>query len=138
LIAVGLVGLLFSACFPSAQIARRSGPMVEGRIDSSDASHLYVTTATGGRYAVSRSDVVGIDHPGTALIVLGTVATVLGGALLVAARSKSGANDELGLGAAALGMYGVMALGVGIPFLVVGGHRYSRSVHAAQPVAPAR
>lgn len=104
--------------------------MIEGRIDSSDSSRLYVTTAAGRRYAVSRSDVVGIDHPGSALIVLGTVATVLGVALLVAARSKSD------LGAVALGLYATGSLSVGIPFLIVGGPQYSRSVQAARPVEP--
>jgi len=114
--------------------------MIEGRIDCSDSSRLYVTSAAGERYAVSRSDVVDIDHPGIALIILGTVGTVLGGVLLVAARSKFGAggdpNDELGLGAAALGIYAAAAFGVGIPLLIIGGHRYYRSVHAARLVEP--
>ena len=114
--------------------------MIEGRIDASDSSRLYVTTAVGERYAVSRSDVVDIDHPGTALIVLGAVATFLGGSLLVAAKLKSSGgrdeNDELGLGAAALALDAMLAFGVGIPFLIIGGHRYFRSVHAARPVAP--
>jgi hypothetical protein len=134
---IALVGLTSSACFRYARIEMRSSATVEARINRSDSETIFVTTSEGQDQAISRSDVVEIDHPGKVRLVTG-ILMVAGGATMLlyglVHQPCSGASDVCDYSGK------TMAIVFAVPFLVGGGAlatsgglTYRNSVVAAKP-----
>jgi hypothetical protein len=124
---VSMLLCVASACAPIAAIQRRSGPPIVGKIDRSDAERLYVTEPNGARYAVERRDVVDIDHPGGAPIVIGSICGGAGlGTLAIAPLFRDPADNlfyAIGIG----------YLACAIPVFLAGIGVWHRSHQAAEP-----
>lgn len=132
------------SCSTMAAIERGNGPILEARIDGSDSDRLYVTDSENARYAVYRSDIVAIDHPGRAGMITGTI--LLGGGATAFAlapvlehyEDKSGWRWDL-----VSVFYGVCLAAAGLPPLLYGLATRMRSQEAARvrtqaPVQPSR
>ncbi len=73
---VCVFALAVSGC--AAEIARRNGEVVEGRILQENSGQLYVEDKASNRILrVPTEDVVAIDHPGDGLIWAGLITTSL-------------------------------------------------------------
>jgi hypothetical protein len=139
-VALALVVALATGCSTSAAIERRSGPTIVGRIDRSDADRIYVTTAGDERFAVERTDVVGIDHPGRIGMIVGAVPIGIGlGFLAMSPFLRDGCGADysspspcwnLRAIAAAIGIGYLLA---GVPILLGNLSVNSRSKAAAAP-----
>ena len=73
---VPILAIFLFAC-TTARVTQTNGEVVEGRIDSSDATHLNVSTSQGTE-RVARGDVQGIEHPGGGAMVVGGITLGLG------------------------------------------------------------
>lgn len=121
------------SCSTMAAIERSNGPTMEARIDGSDNERLYVTDGKNARYAVYRSDIVAIDHPGRAGMTTGAI--LLGGAATAFAlapviehyENKNGWRLDL-----IAVFYGVCLVAAGLPPLLYGLAIRTRSQEAAR------
>lgn len=68
LLIVACAGPMAAAC-TSATIHRSGGPDFEAQIVGGDRQHLYLRNEAGQTFAVPRSTVSDIDHPGNILMV---------------------------------------------------------------------
>ncbi len=124
-ITAGIMGCMLTACTTTATISRHRGPTIEGTIDRSDSRALYVTTPDGPRFAIERTDVIAIDHPGNAIALVGLAFVASGVAAL--AVGYLAADDE------SSGFVGIPRFGgwanllLGAPMIAVGGAVYLRS-----------
>ena len=133
----GLVLLAFlGACVSTATITRRSGPTLEACIDRSDQDKVYVSATDGKHYAVDRSDIVDVDHPGKLLMTMGLVSaglgllTLLGGVLTY--TSSAPQSDERMVG----GMFSLIGGGTlvwALPMAGLGTFQWMESRDALVP-----
>lgn len=139
-ITVATLVSLAMACSTSAAIERTDGTTLVGKIDGSDQDRLYVTASEGDRYAVDRTSIARIDHPGRGGMILGTIPIGIGvGFLAVSPFLRSNCGDNysspspcwnLQAMAVAAGLSYVL---VGLPILLVSYVRNHRSKLAATP-----
>lgn len=66
-----LLGLTIwlAACSTTATLLHQDGHMTEARIERSDSDTLYILDDNGQETAVSRADIVDIDHPGNVVAI---------------------------------------------------------------------
>jgi hypothetical protein len=135
-VALVLLVAVLEGCSSSATIERRNGPTIEGRIDYSDANHLYVTGDDDARTSIERSDVANIHHPGKIGTVFGAIISGVGvGFLLLAYTPSSSADpghgpDYSNLRALSAAV-GVSYLITGLPILIANLAVHARSTSAA-------
>jgi hypothetical protein len=132
------------SCSTMAAIERGNGPTLEARIDGSDSDRLYVTDGQNTRYAVFRSDIVAIDHPGRAGMLTGTILLGGGAAAFALAPAIEHYEDKSGWRWDLVSVfYGVCLVAAGLPPLLYGLATRMRSQEAARvrtqaPVPPSR
>jgi len=133
---IALVGLTSSACFRYARIEMRSSA-VEAQINRSDSETIFVTTSEGQEQAISRSDVVEIDHPGKVRLVTGILMVAGGAAMLLYGlvhQPCSGVSDVCDYSGKVTAIVFAVPLLVGGGALATsGGFTYRNSVVAAKP-----
>ena len=86
--------ILLSACSHEANISRRNGIYVTGRITHSDKDALYIRLADGRSQIVPGDQITDIDHPGTFQQILGAVLLLLTAS--VAENTDNSAVAKLG------------------------------------------
>jgi hypothetical protein len=130
--AVALLTVL-CGCSTTATISRVNGTQLDAEIQRSDRDNLVVTTNTGHKLRVPRSEVSDIDHPGNVSAVIGSVLSVYGAVNIVGGMSTC---VRVG-GAFCAGM--VAPAAIGVPMLIWGLKTWSGSTEAAgnfKPPAP--
>lgn len=142
---VGLVaGLLLVVGCSSAQIVKKDGSIVEGRIASGDEKTIYVESGQWGEERVARSDIEEIYHPGTGAFVGGTFLMMLGIATLTSTTLLIGESDSLEESGAipllwASGVssaLGVLVLSVGIFTMSASEERSTSRIDGSWGLAP--
>jgi len=138
----GLVLLAFlGACVSTATITRRSGPTLEACIDRSDQDKVYVSATDGKHYAVDRSDIVEVDHPGNVLMTTGLVISsfallmLVSGIVAVKTANPQGSGEDSLVGAVAIWM-GSMTAAVSLPLAGFGAFQWIESRYALVPQIP--
>jgi hypothetical protein len=142
-ITVAILVSLATGCSTSAAIERTDGTTLVGKIEGSDQDRLYVSPSEGEHYAVDRTSIARIDHPGRGGMILGTIPIGIGVGFLAVSpllRSNCGDHDTSpspcwNLQAMAVAT-GLSYLLVGLPILLVSYVHNHRSKQAATP-APA-
>jgi hypothetical protein len=107
-----------------------------GRIDASDAQRLYVSIAEHEHYAVERSDIVDIHHPGKiGMIASGAVGGVGVGFLLLSPfLSDACPGTDCFLSRRDLAFFaGVVTLIASLPVMLANRSVHVRSRWAAEP-----
>ena len=139
---IGLVLLTFlGACVSTATIRRRSGPTIEACIDRSDQDKVYVSATDGKHYAVDRSDIVDMDHPGNVVMTTGLVYASIGLLMLVSGIMSRRSSDPQGSGedrfvGGIMMWMGGMSLAGGLPLAVGGAFQWMESRDALVPQVP--
>jgi hypothetical protein len=138
----GLVLLTFlGACVSTATIKRRSGPTIEACIDRSDQDKVYVSATDGKHYAVDRSDMIDVDHPGNVLMTTGLVISSFALLMLVSGILAVKSANPQGSGEDRFGGYLNIWMGGGtlvwaLPMALFGGFQWSDSQNALVPKTP--
>jgi hypothetical protein len=118
--------VLLANCGSTASIQLNDGTGVEGRIvggDGGERGNVYL--ADGDRtYAIRRTEIADIDHPGNVAATLGSLLTVYGILNIMVASSQC---SEKGA-AFCTGVFTPLVLGASL--LIYGASVYSRSVSA--------
>lgn len=71
------VAALSVGCAGKATIYTTSGESIKGSIEGSSETYLYVDQGTSEPLKVERARVLGINHPGRALILLGAIGSLI-------------------------------------------------------------
>lgn len=111
-------------------IARSTGPEVEGRIKGGSSGSLMIQDSnTGAMYAIPRSEIREIDHPGNVAATLGGVATGYGLLNVMVGledcRNEERFSSNTEQNAFCAGLFTPLAVGVGL--LIYGISVYSGS-----------
>lgn len=122
-------------CSSVSAIQLRDAATIEARIDRSDREFIYVTPAEGERQQIDRRNVVSIDHPGKAGMVVGAVCSIVSAGSFVLSSTLHAGCGQGGCLITPSGFFyleGVLGLGCALPALAVGFGAYMRSWTAAR------